>query len=155
MANYYIQMSAIMDVDDEEQALWLVNTAAVMQHRYLEEEDDPEYPMPEEVIAVATDQGFDLCDGYLPEIELGKTDDKHHVWIYTEESFSPETLAVLIQAFFRKFDLNKAWGFEYSFTCSKMRTDSWGGGACFVTQDGMDFMLTHHWLADKEEEFYS
>lgn len=109
-----------------------------------EEEKD----IPEEIIAVADDHGFDLEEVYLPRVWKDNLHGQFRVWFSDDGYFSPDSLAVLIQSFFKKFKQDGFWGFEYSFTCSKARPDAWGGGACFVTADDMKFMTTAQWLEE-------
>lgn len=42
---------------------------------------------------------------------------------------------------------------EYAHTCSKMRPDGWGGGAWFITREGVEYVNTGSWLEKKITNF--
>ena len=58
-----------------------------------------------------------------------------HLWVYAEESGSPDNVAWLVQKFLKKFRPDQCWSLTYSTTCSKPRVGEFGGGAVFVTAD--------------------
>lgn len=39
--------------------------------------------------------------------------------------------------------------FHWSNTCSKPRTDAYGGGACIITKKGVHYMNTYQWATQK------
>ena len=54
------------------------------------------------------------------------------VWIYGEESFEPDQAAELVQLLLDELEIKEAFIFSWAYTCSKMRLDEFGGGACLV-----------------------
>jgi len=150
MADYYTNMSSIIDGLTRVEAKWLVDTAEAMEKAAWEEEPEPE--IPEEIVAAATEYGIAKGSWHVPTITLVEDDDKA-VWIRSDENFLPDALAVLIMGFLRKFRPDDHfWTFEYSFNCSKLRTDGFGGGACYVEAKEMSFMSTGHWMDDQAKE---
>jgi hypothetical protein len=71
------------------------------------------------------------------------------VVIYSEESGDAEGVAFALQAFLSHFGKHdQALGFEFAYTCSKMRTGEFGGGACVVTSKDERWLNTHGWMSD-------
>lgn len=57
------------------------------------------------------------------------------LWVYTDETINTEQAAIFTQAVLRAFDLPSLVEIEAAHTCSKQRTDAFGGHACVVTKD--------------------
>ena len=65
------------------------------------------------------------------------TRDGDGLWITHDESINIDAVAQLLHEVLKKFDLDNIISFEYACTCSKPRTDAYGGGAAVVTKDEM------------------
>lgn len=79
--------------------------------------------------------------------------DEDGLWIYSEESGSPDDAAGFVQEFLKKFRPKESVGFEFAFSCSKPRLDSYGGGAAFVTAESQEWTNTFSWLSNKQTEW--
>lgn len=86
-------------------------------------------------------EGFEPGDGigFGHEIREG-------LWIHGD-NIDTDALVLFVQLY-----LKQSWapishfGFEWAYTCSKHRLDSFGGGAAFVTKDKIEIMTTNYWL---------
>ena len=85
---------------------------------------------------------YDPHDGVPVGFEYAFHDDHdtpdgwgRHLWLYTEESGSPERVAHLVQKFLGRFRPNQCFSLTYATTCSKPRAGEFAGGAVFVTAD--------------------
>jgi hypothetical protein len=54
------------------------------------------------------------------------------VWIYGEESFDVDQAACLAQMLVDELEIDEPFVFSWVYTCSYMRLDEFGGGACLV-----------------------
>lgn len=70
-------------------------------------------------------------------------------WIASDESGDVDQLAELLQKFLQTHRPHGALGFCWANTCSKMRTDSWTGGAVFITASDLEFHGVETWLQKK------
>ncbi len=57
------------------------------------------------------------------------------LWVYTDESIDTEQAAIFTQAVLLSFNLPSIVEIQAAHTCSKQRTDAFGGHACIVTKD--------------------
>lgn len=86
--------------------------------------------MTDEAGTVIYDFGFDAR--YSPS--------EKSIWIVSEESANMDLIADCIQAVMKRFYLTGYISFEFADTCSKMRLNSFGGGAYVITRHGWDAM---------------
>ena len=131
MADYYTLFSAIIPNLTPEEAFWLRGE----YERRKNMEDDDGLPL--------SDFGF--------QIETGK--DSFSAWIHDDMLGNVDAVADFVQCFLKRFRPNECWGMEWSNSCSKPRTDAYGGGAIFVTAKKVESSLTCQWLADMEAKF--
>ena len=144
MADYWTHTSFVIPAKTEEELEWWENA---LGHATECERDDEYEGYSEELVAAATDQGLNFEDHYLNDWTVEKAEKR--VWVRSDESFSPEIWAVFLQAFIRKFHPGKFFGFEYAFDCSKHMLDAFGGGACYVDAEGVEFTTTGVWLGER------
>jgi hypothetical protein len=96
--------------------------------------------------------------------ELAKNDDWNHwvmfsigrmddgLWIYSDENGDPVQAAEFIRAVLEFIDSPLLFvTFEWANTCSKPRTDGFGGGAAIVSMSEIEMMSTDMWLMGAEE----
>lgn len=57
------------------------------------------------------------------------------LWMYSEECGSPESVAVFVQSFLRRWRPEDSFTFRWAGTCSKPRIDEFCGGTICVTKD--------------------
>ena len=123
MANYYTLMSLVLALPTRGLIEWAATTLL----------DPPEDIRPE---------GFEPGDE-LFSYKLGED----NIWIGSEAGVNLETVAAFCQAYLNRPDCPvTSVGFEYAYTCSSMRVDGFGGGACHVTRDKITFFSTSDWL---------
>jgi len=157
MADNYLQFSEMLETKDAEERLWLTD-----QLEYIVVEAGKIYLLDENPHADdVTWEGPRFLHG-IEEFrddwnEIGFTWclEGDGLWIYTEESGNPDTAAMLIQAFFRKFHPKGIWKLEWAETCSKPRLNEFGGGAVVVTANDMYWMTSGEFTSEKISELIS
>lgn len=75
------------------------------------------------------------------------------LWIHSDESGSVDGAAIFVQMLMRIFGLKDPVGFEWANTCSKLRVDSFGGGAIWVTAQEIDSCSSGDWLFEKRAAY--
>ena len=76
------------------------------------------------------------------------------IWFFGEEYINLEPVADLMHKFFKEHELHETYFYmSTASTCSKLRVEEFGGGACFVTSDGIDSFGTYSWIQEKIREF--
>ena len=91
---------------------------------------------------VVMSEGYDFLDF---EFSINATE----MHIYAEESGTPELVAAFLQQYLEKFQPQGSLSFSWAFTCSKMRSGQFGGGAAFVTAKSIKFLDTHPWAEEQ------
>ena len=87
------------------------------------------------------------------QIQIGETS-RHtglaQVWIaHCPSVHDLDALGSMIQQVLLHFNADRCVGFEWSCTATHPRTDAYGGGACFITKDGIEWLSTGYWLDGK------
>ena len=103
MANNYIQSSSQLEIPKDKHA-----QAQAIIDKFIQQFDDDDY-----------------C-GIQVELE------PEGAWIYGEESFDPDQAAELVQTLLDELEIEEPFVFSWAYSCSKMRLDEFGGGACLV-----------------------
>jgi hypothetical protein len=78
---------------------------------------------------------------------------RYSIVFYSEESGDIDAVAVIVQAYLRKFAPARCFGLAWAMTCSKPRIGEFGGGAMFVTAKGVEYINTFEWLDRKVAAF--
>jgi hypothetical protein len=141
MANNYLQFSTTLPLADDEQRAWATEVIEFLRRwgDWQTDANDDTYG-----IAAA------LTDDYLGfEIQIQDGD----LWMYAEESGTPENAVAVMQAYLRQFHPEGSCGFEWATTCSRPRPGEFSGGAVFVTATTAEWMPAGQWLADKTKAF--
>lgn len=68
------------------------------------------------------------------------------LWVYTVESINTEHAAIFTQAVLFSFNLPSIVQIQAAHTCSKQRTDAFGGHACIVTKDHIRWHVLYDFL---------
>lgn len=145
MADYYSLFSFMIPTKDEKERDWLGVMAQALEDAYTEEAVDK---LPDELVAVLTDYGQPVDDVYPPSWQI----DDEGLWMHNDESCGHEFAALISQAYLREFHPEGSLGFEIANTCSKPRLDAFGGVACFITADSIEWHSTNRWLDEQGEE---
>jgi hypothetical protein len=67
------------------------------------------------------------------------------IWIHSDNGCIDEIIK-LIQHLMQKYGLTEPVTFEWSYDCSKARTDAYGGGAAYITATEVRTFNTSQWL---------
>ena len=123
MANNYLQFSVSIPLRSVEEDAWCDSRLRELDAQA--GDSDTEKLSPD--IKNVPSSDYDCFVSFQYTVE------KNNLWLYAEESGDPDELARFIQAFLRKFRKDEAIWFSWSYTCSKMRENEFGGGAVIVT----------------------
>ena len=74
------------------------------------------------------------------------------VWFHGDEYIDVDLASDIIQRFLKECRPDGSIGFTWAETCSKPRLNEFGGGACFITADKIEWISAHDWLKNKREE---
>jgi len=85
--------------------------------------------------------------------EIERRDDGADLWLYAEEGADLDCLVDFLQDFLKENRPDSYLGFEWANTCSKMRLDSFSGGAVFITADKTDWVSTYDFLETNRKAF--
>jgi len=155
MADYYTQFSSIIRHITKKERKWLEQFLSIpdeealedeaLLKKWMEERDNPPYDV------------YDEEPEFWPhfQYEFTKTEDgKTGFWIHSYEYGNLDFIEHVVQCFLKKFRPKECFTLEWSNTCSKLRTDGFGGGALFVTAEEKKFISTSSWL-DGEISFFN
>ncbi len=166
MSNNYLEFSEVLPNLTPDEEAWLkeqLQTVHVFGDRQYTEEELPEGldttgadwfgirawadldPRPD----YGDEFGFccQFCDSESEE-DWGR-----HLWFYTEEWGYPELVAHLVQKFLKQFRPGDCWSLSYAVSCSKPRVGEFGGGAVFVTADGVEYSSDGDFLEKARKAF--
>ena len=85
--------------------------------------------------------------------DIERRDDGADLWLYAEEGADLDCLVDFLQDFLKENRPDSYLGFEWANTCSKMRLDSFSGGAVFITADKTDWVSTYDFLETNRKAF--
>lgn len=154
MANNYLEFSAALAVETDEERDWLKRQLTETPVEYDEEHNA--------WVEVLPETPHEAIPRFLLDYSEQDTDEPVYVefayeWLddgivfYSEETGSPEQVAHLVQKFLQRFHPDKSWGLTWANVCSKPRPDEFGGGAVLVTAQGQRWMNTWDWLEAEQE----
>lgn len=145
MANYHTELSCALEMPAEAGAYAVaLGKAADELGRYLTEEEEAALheELGDEIVAKAqeiTDEhgaGSD-CDWKYEEGKL---------FISSRDSAFTDVVVDILRETMEKFDLDGPYALEWAFTCSKPRTDGFGGGAVILTKNDERWLDTNQWI---------
>lgn len=137
MADNYIQFSTRIDLHSEEEVTWF---------KTLLDQNVTKRPKWVTKLLKEICDEYESGDSFPGQYEIAGGD-KKGVWFYSEEGSDPYPVALIMQAYLKKFHPKETLGFTWATTCSKMRLDEFGGGyaavsAEKVTMQSADTVLT-------------
>ena len=98
----------------------------------------------------------DFAEDTIEEyMNIGYRLENDFLWIYSEEYPNIDSLASIIHSVMKHYNSKKYISFEYAFTCSKPRTDGFGGGAAFINSSEIKFFNTYNWMQEQIRQFES
>lgn len=143
MANNYTQASFEFDCGTPENAATVIKWAEALQAHDAADGDPPEgwSDLPEEL---TKDHEFALsCTIWHGELE------PHVVAFSHDETIDLEQIAGLMHVAMKTLPgVPSGQGFCWSDSCSKPRIGEFGGGAMWITREGIESMTTNQWLDD-------
>ena len=129
MADYFTHFSCLLDVGTPENAA----RALDLYNRISEAGASEEPPSEGFLISIQPEHG-------------GTT-----LWIRDDVTGDPQRVVDFVLLCAQAFGLTGHWGFQYANTCSRPRTDAFGGGAHVLDLGAGQSVArigTHGWLAD-------
>jgi len=135
MADYFTHFYCLLDVKTPENAARAIELYHELQeaHRYITDEDLAEEPEP---------LGFRLS------VQSGLEGTR--LWIHDDVTGDPEDVIRFVRRCAKLFGLSGLWGFQYANTCSKLRINSFRGGAHVLdlsTGDTVGWTDTDGWFS--------
>lgn len=123
-----------------------------MANNYLEFSEVIENLTPEEVEWWENDA--EKIGGHSIDYYDFEVDEKNKlVWFHADESGDVDDIAVVVQAFLKKFRINECFSLTWSCTCSKPRIGEFSGGGMFVTASEMKFFSADEWREQMKKEW--
>jgi len=142
MADYFTQFSFVIPVTPE-QGNWFtqVHSLAPELIGHTEDGEVPEnIEGPQDVVLAALGLA-EKRDGD-PCLQVVHDNKEGTVWVGSEDSGDVDYTADLVQAFLRRFDLDRVISFQWANTCSRPRLDAFGGGALVISRRNADWLNT-------------
>ncbi len=156
MANNYLQFSLSVPLKTKAELSWAAKTLAAITRLFdspgeLDEKRARALgPLGRRII----DERWDYLDfQWSIEPTRDDADGVGALWLYAEESGNPDQVAVVLEAFLKKFRLTGVITFSWAYTCSKLRVNEFGGGAAVVIATGTKFLDSQSWAEDLASKF--
>lgn len=77
------------------------------------------------------------------------------LWLYSEEGCDLDTVAAILASYQEKYNLTAPIILEWANTCSKMRTDGFGGGAVAIHKGELEWFnpsdQAARWVAERSQ----
>jgi hypothetical protein len=145
MANYYTHFVMPVAMTEEQVEF----TTAVMEaiDDMASGEDFDDDSCPPHVLSLAR-QIFGEIENYC-SIEINHLDGDVYVWTDSAGDVSIDAPALLLQGVMAHFQIEGSVGLEYANTCDRGRPGGFGGGAAFISKDGIEWLGTRAWLEQK------
>ncbi len=126
MADYFTQFSCVLDVGSADNV-----ARAIQLHREME-------------LAYAAFEQSEMGFAIEPNGPMS-------IWIHDGDGFGDQEHVIkFVLRCAAEFDLHGRWGFTWALTCSRPRTDGFGGGAQLIdlsARRSLDWIDCAHWLA--------
>lgn len=141
---------AALRINIEEQREWLVGMIKDVDRQLILEEEAIVHPLLQKL---ADYNGIDIDECVL--FDWRKLDNP--IGKYVEFSGNDENsvplIGILVQAYLKRFDLDRCWGFTYAVTKESPGPNDCYGGALFISRDRFEIQCTKRWLADSFMDF--
>jgi len=77
------------------------------------------------------------------------------LWIYATEYGNVDDVAAFVQDFLAECRPDGCFSLAWADTCSRPWIGEFGGGAIFVTKDGMEYLITGDWHEERRKDHLS
>jgi hypothetical protein len=146
MANYYTELSFMLDLPNSEAVQHAVDLAELLNGIAGEN-------VPKPSAAECSEALFDMVieSGFGIDVEA----DGNAVWIHADECPNLDALDIYVQHLLSKYEIKELVRVEWASTCDRPRTESFGGGIMLITAAGSRYMSTDIWqppIFDKTDE---
>jgi hypothetical protein len=142
MADYHTTFSAVLDLKNDAEEDWFKRHLEFNSLGFddLTHAADPHTPLSSEALLfykVVVDTTGD--DSYDFDWTIEDGGDRRYIWFFCEESGSPYQVACVVHKFLKTLRPRGKDEFEIAWanTCSKLRTDGFGGGMLIATRHGV------------------
>lgn len=149
MANFYSQFALGFEPASPEQAAFIQE--AFTRAKALRDSEDEDEDK-DGLVDWLNEHGIQTDDTYCFLSSVRLSADKAGLFLYSDDSGNSDDVAELIAAAQRKFNDDRPFGFEVSYSCDKARPDGFGGVAIFIHKGAIEYMGTGGWLRDKMAE---
>jgi len=134
------------DAATKEEIDWLENqTNEELLYAFIEDSSNKENMALADAFSQSDWVGFYW---HVEENENGK-----FIIFKSEESGSPEHLAILIKAFLAKFHPDKSLGFSWAYYDDNIELDGQGGGAAFITAKEIKYVDAYNWIDNEIKQY--
>jgi hypothetical protein len=141
MADNYLQFSESLDDLSPKEIAWLTEQLA----------EDPATGCPVFLMDYEDREADDLDYGFQREFE--GPPEHRYLWLSAEERGDVERVAHLVRKFLKQFRPHQCWSLTYATTCSKLRLGEFGGGAVFVTAEGIRWNNAYDFVEEQRKLF--
>ena len=139
MADYYTNFSFVLKLKDSAESEYVLDIAQIANAHRFEQEQLP---------ATFPEQLQEHLEDWRFEVER----EEEGIWFHSTEG-GIDAVCAFVQHLIQKFQILGPIAFEWSFDCSKPRTDAYGGGAAIITAQEIKCMTTSDWVADQTRQF--
>lgn len=135
MSNNFLQYAVEITSLTDDELTWVVNEL------HWKPDEDPEAELPPWWDEEATSLGFDF--------KIYR--EGREVLLYAEEHGNVELVAEFIFAFVTKFRPDAIFAVEWAETCDRMKPGEFGGGACLISREGIQWQATSTWVVQESQ----
>ena len=135
MADYFTNFSLLLPLPDE--AAQAHAMVLARQAEAIRSGDEMPAGFPASLIDALEDWNFETAAEASPR--------KYGVWLHSSNG-GIDSACAFIQHLLGKFDPHGSVSLQWSYDCSKPRTDAFGGGAAFITAHNIKTLSTDEWL---------
>jgi len=159
MANNYLQFCITVPFRARKELTWFEKTMAQLSVAIIIEQQKntkSQLAKSRETQALLkrfNDEGWDFVDMQFERTKPSASSPHSAVTIYAEEVGEAEQVAAVLEAYLQKFHPTDVLTFSWAHTCSKMRSDNFGGGAAVVAATGSKFIDAQNWASDLASKF--
>jgi hypothetical protein len=170
MADYFTEFSVVMQLPDQAAVDYIDKLlkraseiaqedkplgACILTPENMDTQDDCNMHDHE---AAACPEGFpeelwECIENWQIRYEMMSDSRGFQIWLRSDESGDVDTACAIMQHILKRYYPNDYATLSWSNTCSKPRTDGFGGGALFLTATEVKWMNTAKWACDQEAEY--
>lgn len=137
MANYFTNFSFIVPLTNAEQQTQALELFRQMSAIQQGEEAPEDFPA----------NLKEFADDCVFEVEAGT--EPNSLWIHSDCG-GVDSVCEFVHYIIKQFKLEPV-AFEWSFDCTKPRTDAYGGGAAYITSTEIKSITTFDWIREQTE----